>query len=383
ARAYMDSTEGGSRFLAALADPQVLRSLQAMHRSLARDWTVEDLATEAAMSRAAFATDRFLHAFGLHGQSVFPLMLGFGCSVPAIMAARTLKSPRDRIVTVMVIPFMSCGAKLPVHVLLAGAFFPGNAGTMVMLIYAIGVALALASAFLLKATVLKGKPTPFVMELPPFRAPTASGILWHVWEKSATYLRKAGTIILASSILIWAVTTFPSYKPDEAELGALELKASLGLPGGAMQAPASRFATLLAEERLAQSWAGRADRFIEPLVRPLGFDWKVGVATVMGFASKEIVVSTLGVLYAIGTEETEKSQGLRAALRADAAWSPLMAFVLVLCILVIPPCFAALATIRSELGWAWLGFAIAFMLGLGWILGFAVFQIGSLVGGLA
>ena len=160
------------------------------------------------MSRAAFATDKFLHAFGLHGQSVFPMILGFGCSVPAIMAARTLKSRRDRIVTILVIPFMSCGAKLPVYVLLAGAFFPKNAANMVMLVYAIGVVISLVAAFVLKKTVLRGDPTPFVMELPPYRAPTLRGLLWHVWEKTSQYIKKAGTVIMAAAILIWAITSF-------------------------------------------------------------------------------------------------------------------------------------------------------------------------------
>jgi ferrous iron transport protein B len=302
------------------------------------------------MSRAAFATDKLLHAFGLHGQSIFPMMLGFGCSVPAIMAARTLKSPRDRIVTIMVIPFMSCGAKLPVHVLLAAAFFPENAANMVMLVYAIGVVLALVSAWLLKKTILRGEPTPFVMELPPYRAPTLRGVLWHVWEKSWSYIKKAGTIILAASVLIWAITTFPSYEQGEGK-AALEY-----------------------------SVAGRLGKLIEPAVRPLGFDWKIGVATVTGFAAKEVVVSTLGILYGVGGEETEESLTLREALVADPVMNPLVAFVLMLFTLIMPPCFAALATIRAELGWKWLGITFAFLLGTGWVVGLVVYQGGRLLG---
>ena len=311
------------------------------------------------MSRAAFATDKLLHSFGLHGQSIFPMMLGFGCSVPAIMAARTLKSPRDRIVTILVIPFMSCGAKLPVHVLLAAAFFPKHAANMVMLVYAIGVVLALLSAFLLKRTVLRGAPTPFVMELPPYRSPTASGVLWHVWEKTSQYMKKAGTVILAASILIWAITNFPAYDA----------------PPGADETTAARSA-------LEYSAAGRVGKSIEPLFAPLGFDWRIGVATVTGFAAKEVVVSTLGILFSIGTEENEESESLREALRSDPAFNPLVAFVLMLFTLIIPPCFAALATIKAELGWKWVGFAFVFMFSLGWLIGFAVYQLGSL-GGLA
>lgn len=334
------------------------------------------------MSRAAFATDKLLHSFGLHGQSVFPMMLGFGCSVPAIMAARTLKSPRDRIVTILVIPLMSCGAKLPVHVLLAAAFFPENAANMVMLVYAIGVALALLSSLLLKNTVLKGDPTPFVMELPPYRAPTASGVLWHVWEKTWHYVQKAGTVILASSVLIWAITTFPSYEAPEAELEALAASYEAEQGSVSEEELEAYLETAVAETALEHSYAGRLGKIIEPVFRPLGFDWKIGVATVTGFAAKEVVVSTLGVLYQVGLEETEESEGLRDALRNDPTFNPLVAFVLMLFTLIIPPCFAALATIKAELGWKWVGFSFLFLLTLGWVLGFLVYQLGSL-GGLA
>jgi len=332
------------------------------------------------MSRAAFATDKILHTFGLHGQSVFPMMLGFGCSVPAIMAARTLKSPRDRIVTILVIPFMSCGAKLPVHVLLAAAFFPNHAGNMVMLIYAIGVLLALGSSWILKRTVLRGDTTPFVMELPPYRAPTLSGVLWHVWEKTWHYIQKAGTIILASSVLIWAITTFPAYEPTATELSNAQESFLAANPDATEDDVAVRLETVTAELSLANSAAGTVGRFIEPVFRPLGFDWKLGVATVTGFAAKEVVVSTLGVLYSVGTEESEESEGLREALKNDPNWTPLLAFVMMIFTLAIPPCFAALATIKAELGWKWLGFAFAFMMITGWVLGAAIFQIGSLAG---
>jgi ferrous iron transport protein B len=332
------------------------------------------------MSRAAFATDKLLHSFGLHGQSIFPMMLGFGCSVPAIMAARTLKSPRDRIITILVIPFMSCGAKLPVYVLLAAAFFPENAANMVMLVYIVGVVLALLSALLLKNTILRGEPTPFVMELPPYRAPTARGVVWHVWDKSWQYIKKAGTVILAASVLIWAITTFPVWEPSDAELATLAASYDAGSNGQSDEEDLEVWLeTAVAEASMAYSIAGRLGKFIEPAVRPLGFDWKVGVATVTGFAAKEVVVSTLGILYRVGTEETEESESLRDALRNDPTWNPLVAFVLMLFMLIIPPCFASLATIRAELGWKWLGFSSAYLLTVGWLVGFAVYQIGSLV----
>ena len=332
------------------------------------------------MSRAAFLTDRFLHTFGLHGQSFLPLTLGFGCSVPAIMAARTLKSPRDRIVTALAVPFMSCGAKLPVYVLLAAAFFPRNPTGPVMAVYATGVSLALLSSLLLKRTVLRGEPTPFVMELPPYRMPTIRGLLWHVWEKSGQYVRKAGTIILAASVLIWVVTTLPRAAQDPAA-SAAEAAAFRTTHTGALDTEvADHLQTFEAQRRLSYSIAGRLGHSIEPAVRPLGFDWKIGVSAITGFAAKEVVVSTLGILYRVGSKEGEESQGLRAALRADPNFSPLIAFVFMLFILIIPPCFAALATLRAELGWKWMGFAVVYMLILGWGIAFGVRNVEMLFG---
>ncbi|MDR2186075.1 MAG: ferrous iron transport protein B [Treponema sp.] len=332
------------------------------------------------MSRAAFATDKLLHSFGLHGQSIFPMMLGFGCSVPAVMASRTLKSPRDRIITVLITPLMSCGAKLPVHILLAAVFFPECAVNAVMAIYAAGVILALVSAFILKKTILRGDPTPFVMELPPYRAPTLRGVLWHVWEKTYQYIKKAGTVILASSILIWAITTFPSYEAPVEERASLAAAFMAEHPGAETAEAEAWAETAASRTALEQSFAGRLGKFIEPVFRPLGFDWKIAVASVTGFAAKEVVVSTLGILYRVGAEEDAESAGLREALRADAHMTPLVALSLMLFTLIIPPCFAALAAIRAELGGKWLTFEIGFLLVLGWAVCFIVYQLGSLAG---
>lgn len=305
------------------------------------------------MSRAAFLTDRFLHAFGLHGQSFLPMMLGFGCSVPAIMGARTLKSRRDRIATIVAIPFMSCGAKLPVYVLMAGAFFPRRPGNAVMLVYLVGIALALLTALLFKRTVLRGDPTPFVMELPPYRVPTLRGLMWHVWEKTSQYMRKMGTIILAMATLVWAMTTFPL------------------LPGDASgRAPSP-------EKALANSAAGRIGIFLEPALRPMGMNWKLAVATITGFAAKEVVVSTLGILYHGAPDAATGPAGrgsLRSALAASPEFSPFLAFVLMLATLVFPPCVAALATIKAEIGWRWLGFVILYQLALGWLICTGIYQ---------
>lgn len=331
------------------------------------------------MARVAFLTDKVLHAFGLHGQSFLPMMLGFGCSVPAIMGARTLKSRRDRIATIVAIPFMSCGAKLPVHVLLAAAFFPKTAGTMVMLIYAIGVTLALLSALLFKKTVLRGDPTPFVMELPPYRVPTLRGVLWHVWEKTLQYVKKMGTIILAMAVLVWVITTFPLLPADSARSNSLATSYTALHPGATKDEVSAHVATAEAEGALAHSAAGRIGKFIEPVMAPLGFNWKLGVATVTGYAAKEVVVSTLGILYQVGTEESEERTGLRGALAASPEFTPLVAFVLMLTTLVFPPCVAALAMIKAELGWKWLGFVFLYQIVLGWVLGAAVYQIAGLV----
>ncbi|MDR0623552.1 MAG: ferrous iron transport protein B [Treponema sp.] len=332
------------------------------------------------MSRAAFATDKLLHTFGLHGQSIFPMMLGFGCSVPAIMASRTLKSRRDRIITVLITPLMSCGAKLPVHVLLAAAFFPRHAANMVTLIYAAGVALSLLCAVVLKATVLKGDPTPFVMELPPYRAPTLRGVLWHVWEKTWMYVKKAGTVILASSILIWAITSFPSYQPPEGEYDSLAAAFQAEHPGAGAEEREIYIETVSAQNALEYSAAGRIGHFIEPVFRPLGFDWKIAVASVTGFAAKEVIVSTLGILYRVGLEETGESEGLRDAIRRDSRLRPLTALVFMIFTLVIPPCFAALATMKAEIGLKWVAFEIGFLLLLGWTLCFLVYQAGTAAG---
>jgi ferrous iron transport protein B len=310
------------------------------------------------MARAAFIMDKFLHLFGLHGQSFMPLMLGFGCSVPAIMASRTLKNPRDRIITILVTPFMTCGAKLVVLVFLAGIFFGKNEGTYVMIIYLIGVVLAFLSSLLLSKTVLRGELTPFVMELPPYRLPTARGIAWHVVDKTGRYLKKAGTVLLAASILIWAMVSFPKL-PYEAA----------GINGHSRT-----------QDELAYSVAGRLGKAIEPFVKPLGFDWKIGISAVTGFAAKEAVVSTLGVLYKVGSEEDQKTTSLKAALLADKTFNPLVAFVLMLFTLIVPPCIAALSIIRAEIGWKWLGFAVIYMLSLAWVLCFATYQVGRLAG---
>lgn len=380
------------------------------------------------MARAAFIMDKFLHIFGLHGQSFLPMMTGFGCSVPAIMASRTLKSNKDRIITVLVTPFMSCGAKFPVHVVLAGAFFASNAGNVIFSIYIIGVILALVSSSFIRKMVLKGESTPFVMELPPYRLPTVKGILWHIWDKSQQYFKKAGTIILAASIVVWAITSFP--KPPEnnqkyqnmadeyKSKSENEIKTRLGLltanpdklteirdekelkaykdsmvkiqnkestveqeADTIMSAWTSNYTdNLKTQESLSYSIAGRIGKFIEPAIRPLGFDWKIGIAMVTGFAAKEVVVSTMGTLYSLGSEQEKESETLKQALQNDKTFNPLVAYVLMLFVLILAPCFAAQAAIKAELGWRWLGFYYLYTTLVAWGICFAVYQVGKFLG---
>jgi len=301
------------------------------------------------IARAAFLTDQFLHAIGLHGQSFMPLMLGFGCSVPAIMATRTLKSPKERIATILAIPFISCGGKLPVYVLLAGTFFPNHAATVVMLIYAAGVVVSILSTYFLRRTVLKGQSTPFVMELPPYRMPTLKGVLWHVWEKTWSYVKKAGTVILAMSVLMWIITSYPKMNGSE-------------------------------QYQLEHSIAGQIGKIIEPVIAPIGFSWKMGVALLPGLSAKELVVSTLGVLYGSSDEGEEVNASLREALRNAPDWSPRIALAMLIFILVMPPCFSSLATIRAEAGNKWLVFQVVYSLVLAWILAFLTSWIGGLFG---
>lgn len=307
------------------------------------------------MARAAFIMDRLMHKIGLHGKSFIPLLIGFGCNVPAIMATRTLESKRDRIITMLITPFMSCSARLPVYILLVAAFFPKNQGLVLMSIYFIGIVVAVLTALLMKKTLFKNSSVPFVMELPPYRMPTMRNILIHMWEKAGQYLRKMGTIILMASILIWALGYFPLNR--DAEVGS--------------------------SEHLEQSYIGKMGRFIEPGLEPLGFDWKMGVSIVTGLAAKEIVVSSMGILYHVPDAE-ENTQGLAESLKSQVdcegnhIFNPLVAYSFMLFILIYFPCMAVIAAIKKEAGWKWALFTIFYTTGLAWIVAFCVYQIGSM-----
>ncbi len=292
------------------------------------------------MARAAFVMDRVMRAIGLHGKSFISMILGFGCNVPAIMATRGIESEKDRIITILVNPLMSCSARLPIYVLFASAFFEGDQGNVIFSLYLLGIVLAIVVARLLKATIFKGTQSPFIMELPPYRLPTLRSLLIHMWGRSSLFLRKAGTIIFGTVLLIWALGSLP---------------------------PGVEFAS-------QQSLAGRLGNAIAPLLRPAGFGfWQAAVALFFGILAKEVVVGTLGTLY--GVEE----EGLIEAVRRD--FTPLSACAFMVMSLVYIPCVATIAVIRRETNsWKWTAFAVLYSLFLGWALAVLVYQVGRLLG---
>jgi len=313
------------------------------------------------MARAAFVMDRFMHKFGLHGKSFLPMMISTnGCAVPGIMASRTLDSKRDRLITMMVTPFMICGAKLPIFALFIGAFFPQDQGANVMfLMYALSVLIAFLSAWVLKKFMFKGEAAHFVMELPPYRMPTIKGMLLKMWERGWLYLKKAGTVILLISIIIWAGFTFPEISP------------------GAGMSEEARAAA-----QMEQSYAGRLGKFIEPAVRPLGINWKGGVALIAGVAAKEVVVSTLGTMYSLGEVAPEKADSLKESLQQDPAWGPLKALAFLMFCLIYMPCVVAMSVFYRESGSSvkWTGFLIFWTTVMAWGAAFMVYQGGRFMG---
>jgi len=309
------------------------------------------------MARAAFIMDRLMHKIGLHGKSFIPMLVGFGCSVPAIMATRILENRRSRLATIMVIPLMSCGARLTIYALIIPAFFPeGWHGPMMWLIYLIGIIIAILCIKVLRLTVLKGETIPFVMELPPYRVPTLKSIAIHMWQRGWMYLRKAGTIILAISILLWLASSYP--KPSAESLVDL----------GAEQTQ---------QVRLEHSAIGRLGHIIEPVIKPLGFDWKIGTALIGATAAKEVFVSQLAIVYAVGSTD-EGSTTLRQRLRAN--YTPLTGFCIMLFCLIYAPCVATVAMTRQETNsWAWAMFQFFALTALAYVLTLIVYQLGRAI----
>jgi ferrous iron transport protein B len=337
------------------------------------------------MARAAFVMDRVMHRIGLHGKSFIPMLIGFGCSVPAYMGSRILEDKADRLVTMHVTTFMSCGARLPVYVLVCGAFWPSNPGSVIFSVYALGVLTAVLFVRVLRSTRFKGMSAPFIMELPPYRVPTLRSLAIHMWERSWLYMRKAGTIILGIAVVMWFLMTFPEKKAFLKDYGSLSSAALAAAESGKMtQTEAENLVAQCDNARSAESieysFAGRLGRAMEPVIQPLGFDWRLGVAILSGFAAKEVVVSTMGNIYGVG-DQGEESASLRQKLASDPAYSKLKAYAFLVFVLMYMPCMAALAVFLRESGsWRELAFQIGLTLCLAWFGAFAVYQGGKLFG---
>ncbi len=339
------------------------------------------------MARAAFLTDQLMHRFGLHGKSFLPLMTGFGCSIPGIMATRTLENERDRLTTMLVLPLMSCGARLPIWMLLVPAFFaPAWRTPALMIIYLTGVLLALSLALLLRKTMFKGQEAPFVMELPPYRIPTLRALVRKMGERSWLYLRKAGTVILGISIVMWFITAYPKtdlYEVDSkiasGEIRILEDGEQGMSHAGAVELLSSEEAdNRRVGEDLKNSVAGRIGSFVEPVFRPLGFDWKLATGMIGAFAAKEVFVAQMGIVHSLG-ETDEDSLPLRETLSKN--YSPLVGISLILFLLIATPCMATLAITRRESGsWKWALFQFGGLTVMAYVISLVVYQGGRLLG---
>ena len=330
------------------------------------------LETTGYMSRVAFLLDGFFHKFGLHGKSFIPLVSGFGCSVPAYMAARTLKNDRDRLLTLFVIGFMSCGARLPIYVLFTGAFFSGDsAGNILFLIYITGAILGLIAAKVLKITVFKSEDEPFVMEMPKYRLPTLK-LIWHtVSNQALMYLKKAGTYILAASILIWFASNYPKNHEYTQEINA-KIEQTLD------EAKKQELQNEIVQYNLENSYLGIVGKFSQPLFAPLGFDWRMTVALETGLAAKEIVVSTLGILYGLGDQLTEESDTLLDKIKNNIPITSALSFIMFVMIYI--PCLAASMVFAREAGgWKYLVYLFIFTTGTAWVLSFITYNIARIV----
>ena len=342
------------------------------------------------MARVAFIMDKLMHRIGLHGKSFIPLIMGFGCNVPAIMGTRTIESKNDRLLTILINPFMSCSARLPVYILITSAFFPHNAGNVIFMLYFIGIAVAILIAILFKKIFFKKEEVPFVMELPPYRTPTVITVVRHMWHKGKQYLQKMGNIILIVSIIIWALGYFPrSQQKDFDKVAYLSAKKIDALSVPVAQKKAMKVSMLKAidiqkkqvqESQMYHSYIGKIGRAVSPVFKPLGFDWKMTISIITGITAKEVVVSTMGVLY------PSKDNNLGTALLAEKNpvtgqpfWNKTRALSFLIFILLYFPCVATMAAVRKETGtWKWPVFMIFYTTGIAWIFSFSFFQISQL-----
>ncbi|MBF0192950.1 MAG: ferrous iron transport protein B [Magnetococcales bacterium] len=329
------------------------------------------------LTRAAFLMDRVMHSFGLHGKALIPLVMGFGCNVPAVMATRTIESDRSRLIAIIINPFMLCAARLPVFILFAGAFFSEMAGTMVFIMYMLSIVIAMGASVLLNKLIPEGEPEAFVMELPPYRLPTLRAVLVHMWDKALNFLQKIAGVILVGSIVLWFLQEFPQdvkYSMDyDSKIEQLRSEPessenSIAIAG---------FKQKMAQEHLSNSYLGRVSQSIAPIFAPLEFTWRDTVAILTGFVAKEVVVASYAVIYAQDEESTEESTSLKNVL--SKTMSPLVAFAFMIFVLLYTPCLATIAVIRREAGsWKWAGFSVAFSLVLAWSLSFVVLTVGNL-----
>ena len=334
------------------------------------------------MARAAFLMDRLMHKIGLHGRSFIPMLLGFGCNLPAIMATRVIEDKKDRMVTILINPFMSCGARLPVYTLFIGAFFRESiAGNVLFSLYLLGIVVAIVMGKLFRKYLFPGEASPFVMELPPYRMPTMKGLSIHTWERGKVYLKKAGTIIFAGCVCIWILSNFPWNPTYSKNYDQLILQAE------GNEKAVIKLQNQKITEKLRHSYAGRIGRTIAPVFKPLGFgDWRIAVGLAGGFVAKEIVVGTLGTLYSVQAED-EDSQGLQKVLlnqkRPDGTnfYTPLVAYSLMVFVLLYIPCIATVAVIKRETNsWFWPAFTVFYTTCVAWLVSFIVYQSGKLLG---
>lgn len=380
------------------------------------------------MARVAFIMDRIMHNIGLHGKAFIPMIMGFGCNVPAIMGTRILESRRDRILTILINPFMSCSARLPVYILVAGAFFPEHAATVIFSMYILGVLVAIASGKLFSKTILRGMSKPFVLELPPYQRPTLKSLVLHTWERGYVFIEKMGTVILVGSILVWVLGYFPQevelerdYSNDKQtiqqvysqKIDALDLKFQESLENSEQEYHSEMIPytesksyqdleqqysalkqSILSEQKEAlyqvrmeeiseiteQKWIGRIGKFIEPLVAPLGFSWRESVALITGFVAKEIVVSTYGVLFGVGEDVNEENQGVISSLRSSGM-TPLVALGFLVFTLLYTPCLATVAAIKRETGtWSYTLFSVVYSVSLAYTLALGINYFGGMFG---
>ena len=341
------------------------------------------------LARVAFMMDRIFHFFGLHGSSVMPFIISGGiaggCAVPGVMATRTLRSPKERMATLLTVPFMNCGAKLPVLTLLIGAFFSAHQAWYMFLATLLSWVIALCAAKILRLTVLRGESTPFVMELPPYRFPTARGLLIHTWERTWQYIKKAGTVILGISILLWAMMTYPGLPEHrstayEAQRQQVQNQHAANADASALKAALLEVDAAEATEQLRNSYAGRIGTALEGLSSLAGIDWRTNIALVGGFAAKEVIVSTLGTAYSLGEVDPEESTSLSQRLAADPNWNAVSALAVLVFIMFYAPCFVTVVCIAKEAGsWKWALFSVVFNTIFAFILAVLIYQIGSLL----